>query len=324
MIGISEKKCAPASVSGPLLSIFIPTFNGAKSLRLLLIEIGKGIALLPGRETVEVVVSDNASTDDTEKVCSEFSDFISYTRSATNVGFDSNFSRCLSECKGEFIWTIGDDDWVQNSAVRKVINQLKLLRGEEDVTIVKLPFDRVNDVGEKIESCPYPKKLARMGPIESLEVVGLDELLRMSTSIYRRSALTALSRYSLVQQYDVIPLEFSLACLTTGSLVTLKNPLVLCNEGASHREEWSERWPFIANVAIPLMLLQYRANLLVEPSPVTRPLFFRKGYQWEGLRSATKRVRKRDLPKLFGAFFIDRRFYLFLLVTLRQKFPRSS
>lgn len=84
----------------PLLSICIPTYNRYKYLKNCLNSI---ICQKEFQEKkVEIVISDNASTDDTQKLCKEYSSHfenIHYYRNPENV-HDRNFPLALSRGKG--------------------------------------------------------------------------------------------------------------------------------------------------------------------------------------------------------------------------------
>jgi abequosyltransferase len=72
--------------------------------------------------TVEVLVCDNASSDETPDLIStirmahpELRTF----RNDENLGFDRNYLRCVEEALGEFVWVMGDDDvWLPGSVTR--------------------------------------------------------------------------------------------------------------------------------------------------------------------------------------------------------------
>lgn len=61
----------------------------------------------------ELVVSDNASTDSTEKICREYSNIdnrITYLRLKENIGASANFQYVLKEALGQyFMWAAHDD-----------------------------------------------------------------------------------------------------------------------------------------------------------------------------------------------------------------------
>lgn len=93
----------------PLLSICIPTFNHAELLDRALARLTSFPAFLDGE--VEVVVSDNASTDGTqavgERYAAAFPGRVKYFRNAENV-FDTNFELVLSRGSGEFLKLAND------------------------------------------------------------------------------------------------------------------------------------------------------------------------------------------------------------------------
>ncbi len=94
----------------PLVSIGIPTYNRAR--------------LLPGalntllRQTyknIEYIISDNASTDDTETLMRAYAaeDMrITYIRQPKNIGAIANHEFVLKQAKGKyFMWASDDDEW---------------------------------------------------------------------------------------------------------------------------------------------------------------------------------------------------------------------
>ena len=63
----------------------------------------------------EIIISDNASTDETSKLCQEYAnldDRIKYVQQRINRGAASNFEFVLSVARGEyFMWAAHDDTW---------------------------------------------------------------------------------------------------------------------------------------------------------------------------------------------------------------------
>lgn len=110
----------------PLLSICIPTYNRASLLRSLLYSVVPQVAKMNG--LVEIVVSDNCSTDDTGQVVDWARQFgpISYHRNDENIGGARNFIKLAQVlAKGEYCWLIGDDDMVRLGAVQRVVEGLQ-------------------------------------------------------------------------------------------------------------------------------------------------------------------------------------------------------
>ncbi|MFA4837551.1 MAG: glycosyltransferase family 2 protein, partial [Dehalococcoidia bacterium] len=79
-------------------------------------------------EQIEIVISDNASTDDTAAVVSEFvqrSAFIRYHRNDTNVGSEPNRYIVVGLATGKYIWIFSDDDKVTEQAVAIIMKRIE-------------------------------------------------------------------------------------------------------------------------------------------------------------------------------------------------------
>jgi abequosyltransferase len=109
----------------PLLSIAIPTYNRASCLRLLLENLAPQLI---GEQRVEVIVSDNASTDDTATVVTQFQRAglpLNYVRNSGNLGADANILQCFSLAFGKYVWVVGDDDVIVPGALSQVLDLLQ-------------------------------------------------------------------------------------------------------------------------------------------------------------------------------------------------------
>jgi len=105
----------------PLLSFTIPTYNRASDLRTLL---GVLLDQLYHEPRVEVIVSDNASTDATAAVVKEIVDRglpVRYLRNEENLGPDANILQCYQQAAGKYIWLFGDDDIIAPGTIRRVL-----------------------------------------------------------------------------------------------------------------------------------------------------------------------------------------------------------
>lgn len=94
--------------TSPRVSVGIPVYNGERYL-------GEALdSVLAQRFTdFEVVVCDNASTDDTERICRDYAARdarIRYHRNDTNIGGDRNYNRCVELSRGEFFLGLAYDD----------------------------------------------------------------------------------------------------------------------------------------------------------------------------------------------------------------------
>ncbi|GLY31150.1 glycosyltransferase family 2 protein [Kineosporia sp. NBRC 101731] len=90
----------------PAVTVCIPTFNRRELLSRSL-----GSVLDQSFEDVEIIVSDNASTDDTEDYVRSIGDpRIRYDRLPSNIGLFGNLSRCLTLGTGRYRVMLPDDD----------------------------------------------------------------------------------------------------------------------------------------------------------------------------------------------------------------------
>jgi len=112
----------------PLLTIAIPTYNRSACLTQLLEALGPQLV---GESRVELIVSDNASPDDTSAVIASFRDkgfALNYSRNETNIGADANFIRCFELAQGEYVWVFGDDDIIVPGGLNEVLRCLETRR----------------------------------------------------------------------------------------------------------------------------------------------------------------------------------------------------
>ncbi len=112
-----------------MLSIVIPTYNRAELLDYLLASITNDFLVWPS--DLELVVIDNASTDQTSAVVSKFTGrnaSIKYFVNEKNIGMDGNLSACFDKASGKYFWQIGDDEIMYSGTVQFV---LELCRTKE-------------------------------------------------------------------------------------------------------------------------------------------------------------------------------------------------
>ena len=88
----------------PLISICIPTYNRASFLKRTLISI-TSTHTFHETDKVEIIISDNCSSDRTQEICSMFTEQygekIKYIRNKENI-FHKNFGKALLSGSGEF------------------------------------------------------------------------------------------------------------------------------------------------------------------------------------------------------------------------------
>lgn len=106
----------------PRLSVIIPTRERADTLQHTLRTV-----IEQEYENLEIIVSDNASLDNTEQVVRRFTDKrLRYINTGQRLGMSENWEFALSHVTGEFVMYLGDDDGLLPNAcfdVAHIINK---------------------------------------------------------------------------------------------------------------------------------------------------------------------------------------------------------
>lgn len=104
------------------LCICIPTYNRSKFLEVCLEHL---LPQVKCNEDVEVIVIDNASTDNTKGVMnaitSEYSN-IHYYRNEMNIGYSGNQVRCIEYSNGQYTAILSDDDVYTDNLVDDIVD----------------------------------------------------------------------------------------------------------------------------------------------------------------------------------------------------------
>ena len=132
------------------LTIAIPTHNRAALLRAQLEWL---TAAVRGHEDLcDVLVSDNASTDDTPAVIDRWRrthpQAVRHVRQPHDLGAVGNVMWCTREAASRHVWVIGDDDHVDEGAIGFVLQHLA---GSPDLGVLVLNFSARSAVtGEEV------------------------------------------------------------------------------------------------------------------------------------------------------------------------------
>ena len=129
----------------PLVSICLPTYNRGSQLR-------ENLETVLGQDyaPLEIVISDNASTDDTEAVCraaAAADPRIRYFRQPKNVGVHANHNFCIDEARGEFLCFLHDHDERDTGIVSAYA---AFLQQHPEVGVVGSDFELIDEQGRVI------------------------------------------------------------------------------------------------------------------------------------------------------------------------------
>ncbi len=94
----------------PQISIGLPVYNGARNIKSALDSI-----LNQTFSDYEIIISDNASTDETQQICHEFvsrDSRIKYFRQTENIGAPNNFRFVYEQANAPLFKWMAHDDWI--------------------------------------------------------------------------------------------------------------------------------------------------------------------------------------------------------------------
>jgi glycosyltransferase involved in cell wall biosynthesis len=109
--------------SVPVASVGMPVYNGEKYL-----EIAINSVLAQTLDDLELVISDNCSTDRTAEICQDYAakdKRVRYFRNATNLGAAPNYNAALSHARGRYFKWLAHDDRLTPSYLSKTVRVLE-------------------------------------------------------------------------------------------------------------------------------------------------------------------------------------------------------
>lgn len=179
-----------------LLTISIPTYNRAQPLDRQLMWLST--ELVGYEDECEIIICDNCSTDNTEEILEKWRKVLSsrisftYHSNEENIGEMANIVSCLRKATGKFVWSLGDDDSVQNGTVSFLLSKIRehsdlsviLLNGcgrdmETNKIVTERFFDSTTD-GPSINS---------VSEFEHFLERGLGGVLFISSAVYRTNLI---------------------------------------------------------------------------------------------------------------------------------------
>lgn len=137
----------------PKVTIAIPTINRSKYLTEAIES-----CLSQTYQDFEIVISDNKSDDDTEKVVRSFTDpRIKYFQHAQRVPMVDNWNKCVELASAEFITFLCDDDILTN---HYLANLVTLLMSNNKAALARSAYrfvdESLHNIGEVVDKYGFP------------------------------------------------------------------------------------------------------------------------------------------------------------------------
>lgn len=111
-----------------MLTISIPTWNRERLIKDLLEDLIRQINKHGLTDLVQILVSNNASDDNTHEIVEKLrkeSSLITYNKNSTNIGGKSNVLKSMEMAETEYVLFIGDDDLLNVENLKPVVELLK-------------------------------------------------------------------------------------------------------------------------------------------------------------------------------------------------------
>lgn len=164
----------------PKVSVLMPTFNQG-------VYISDSIKSVIAQTFVdfELIIVDNASTDNTQEVVHEFlnDDRIKYYRNKVNIGGVNNFNRSYDYSQGQYIKYLFSDDLLVESALESYV---KILNEYDDVVLVTSHFEFYGTKSE-IYKQPFEQKINGLDTIRDTLLKKENWIGAPSNVMFRRS-----------------------------------------------------------------------------------------------------------------------------------------
>ncbi|WP_432929064.1 glycosyltransferase [Microbispora sp. CA-135349] len=195
-----------------LVSIGLPVFNGADRM-------GDAVrsVLEQDHADIELVISDNASTDHTEEYCRELAradSRVVYHRQPGNVGVVGNFEAVLRLSRGTFFRWMGDDDLLEPHCVSR---SLEVFAEDERLILVTSQTRYTGPDGQAMTPPTYRgtgllsddpvDRFTEMMVVHTQEHMLLDPLYAMM----RREAVARVPRPVMLREDEVYAVMLALA-----------------------------------------------------------------------------------------------------------------
>lgn len=203
------------------ISICIPQYNRIQYLKISLLKIAE-----QKEAKIEIVISDDASTDDTslqiEELKKTYPFPINYFRFESNQGYDRNLRKSLELASGDYCFILGNDDTLLDN---KVINRLTKFIQENNYPDVgfcnSADYLNIDDVQIRAQ------QTANIGTGANIALKYYSSFSFVAGLIFKKSAFDSVNTSKLDGSIYVQIYLATLIIIRGGYLFTIKEPMVL-------------------------------------------------------------------------------------------------
>jgi glycosyltransferase involved in cell wall biosynthesis len=200
----------------PTLSVGLPVYNGARHLARALDSI-----LQQTYGDLELIVSDNASTDDTADICATYAardPRVRYYRQSQNIGLPGNWNFVVTLARGRYFKWASANDYLDPRSLAACVAML------EAAPEAVLAYSRTNLVEEGCYRL-YADDLALTSPSPSERLRLLLDRLALNNAVSGVIRLSALRRTGLIRPYPGSDVVLMAELALQGQFLLVPEPL---------------------------------------------------------------------------------------------------
>ena len=220
---LTQADGAAAGGSEPLVSILVPSFNGARWLRESLDSI-----LAQSYPRVEVILLDDASEDETPAIAATYGDRIRYVRQPRNMGIYDNVNVGMAMARGALIATYhADDVYLPNM----VAEQVRYLESHPSVGAVFTANIFVDATGNEYGRMLLPREVRGESALDYQTVLNAlltykNRFLVCPTAMVRASVHREIGLYDQTRYRNTADLEMWLRIARHAPIAVLESHLM--------------------------------------------------------------------------------------------------
>jgi glycosyltransferase involved in cell wall biosynthesis len=296
-----------------MITICIPTFNRSKFLQELL------QSIYNANQKIPIVLSNNNSTDDTNKVIQiykkKLTNFTSIQQKK-NIGFARNYLECIFRVRTKYAWVVGDDDLLKKDSIKNIIFTIKKLNYPNGIIFEYDNFlnQSKNKSHNSISEISLLKDFSKCGLIST-------QIIKVENVKLIKNQITKQKRNLYIQIYIMLHLikKFGKWYKSSKKIINYRN---------NNFNHYSEKWILkrleneIRGYLIPLKIIYNKQS--TEYKSITNLIFNKNIISW--ILYATIQVGKLKtlliLKNNFKYFHLELRFKFFFICLVLFILPK--
>jgi glycosyltransferase involved in cell wall biosynthesis len=189
----------------PMVSVCIPTRNRAEWLR-------HAVASVIGQTFAdfEIVISNNASSDETAAVVAQFRDpRVQFSSQTESVPMAKNWISAIEPARGKYLAILADDDWWHPEFLARTVSALET---DDDAAVAFTDHWLVNQDDALLErdtelaAMQRGRASLREGRVDFIKAALLDQSLLTTSALFRRDVFPDIT--TLVENGPTLPANY--------------------------------------------------------------------------------------------------------------------